>query len=85
MSAETSIDGTQIILTFSEVLGLAGDLVLPVTLFGVTVDGTAVTLSGNASGRATVLTLDLATALTSRTQSVLVSYTARGLVLVLVL
>ena len=77
VSAETSIDGTQIILTFSEVLGLAGDLVLPVTLFGVTVDGTAVTLSGNASGRATVLTLELATALTSRTQSVLVSYTAR--------
>ena len=70
--AETSRDGTRVILTFSENLDPGGR---SHTLFTVKVDGTAVTLSGTVatvSGR--VVTMTLATALTSATQAVTVSY-----------
>ena len=70
--AVTSTDGTKVLLTFSENLDEIG---LDLSLFTVKVGGTAVTLSGTAptvSGR--VVTLTLATALTSATQAVTVSY-----------
>ena len=70
--AVTSTDGTKVLLTFSENLDEIG---LELSLFTVKVGGTAVTLSGTAptvSGR--VVTLTLATALTSATQAVTVSY-----------
>ena len=70
--AVTSTDGTKVILTFSEDLfGMAVNH----SLFTVKVGGTAVALSGSegtVSGR--VVTLTLATALTSATQAVTVSY-----------
>ena len=70
--AVTSRDGTEVLLTFSENLVPGG---FSLTLFTVKVDGTAVTLSGTVatvSGR--VVSLPLATALTSVTQTVTVSY-----------
>ena len=71
-SAETSTDGTKVLLTFSEPL-----LSLPNTSsFTVKVDDTAVTLSGTtAAVSGSVVTLTLTTALTSATQAVTVSYT----------
>ena len=71
-SAATFGDGTEVLLTFSENLDPGGR---SITLFTVKVDGTAVTLSGTVatvSGR--VVSLPLATALTSATQVVTVSY-----------
>ena len=70
--AVTSTDGTKVLLTFSEDLG---GMVVTHSLFTVKVAGTAVALSGSegtVSGR--VVTLTLATALTSATQVVTVSY-----------
>ena len=76
--AETSTDGTQVILTFSEDLdGQVVDIVSGggTIIFTVKVDGTAVTLSGTtATVSGNSVTLTLATALTSATQAVTVSY-----------
>ena len=71
-SAVTSTDGTKVILTFSENLAPGGR---NITLFTVKVGGTAVTLSGTvATISGNSVTLTLATALTSATQAVTVSY-----------
>ena len=70
-SAATFGDGTEVLLTFSENLDPGGR---SITLFTVKVDGTAVTLSGVATVSGRVVTLTLATALTSATQVVTVSY-----------
>ena len=71
-SAVTSTDGTKVILTFSENLAPGGR---DITFFTVTVGGTAVTLSGTvATVSGNSVTLTLATALTSATQAVTVSY-----------
>ena len=71
-SAVTSTDGTKVILTFSENLAPGGR---DITFFTVKVGGTAVTLSGTvATVSGNSVTLTLATALTSATQAVTVSY-----------
>ena len=71
-AAVTSTDGTRVILTFSE--DLRGESVGH-SLFTVKVDGTAVTLSGTTAPVSdNLVTLTLATALTSATQAVTVSY-----------
>ena len=70
--AVTSTDGTKVILTFSENLAPGGR---DITFFTVKVGGTAVTLSGTvATVSGNSVTLTLATALTSATQTVTVSY-----------
>ena len=70
--AVTSRDGTEVLLTFSENLDPGG---FSLTLFTVKVDGTAVTLSGTvATVSGSRVTVPLATALTSATQTVTVSY-----------
>ena len=70
--AVTSTDGTKVILTFSENLDPGGR---DITFFTVKVGGTAVTLSGTvATVSGNSVTLTLATALTSATQAVTVSY-----------
>ena len=70
-SAATSTDGTKVLLTFSEDLGATS---VAANLFTVKVDGTAAMLSGSAAISGSVVTLTLATALTSSTQAVTVSY-----------
>ena len=74
-SAATSVDGTKIFLTFSETLDSKS---VNTNVFTVTVDGTAATLSGTAAVSGVTVTLTLSTALTSSTQSVVVSYDATG-------
>ena len=74
-SAATSVDGTKIFLTFSETLDSKS---VNTSVFTVTVDGTAATLSGTAAVSGVTVTLTLSTALTSSTQSVVVSYDATG-------
>ena len=71
-SAKTSTDGTKVLLTFSEHLDEASSVAA--NLFTVKVDGTALMLSGSAAVSDSVVTLTLATALTSSTQAVTVSY-----------
>ena len=71
-SAKTSTDGTKVLLTFSEDLDEVSSVAA--NLFTVKVDGTAVMLSGSAAVSDSVVTLTLATALTSSTQAVTVSY-----------
>ncbi|WP_420446766.1 choice-of-anchor R domain-containing protein [Candidatus Poriferisodalis sp.] len=68
--AVTSLDGTEVFLTFSE--DLNGSSVAP--LFIVKADGAAVTVSGRPTVSGNVVTLSLATALTSATQAVTVIY-----------
>ena len=68
--AVTSLDGTEVFLTFSE--DLNGSSVAP--LFIVKADGAAVTVSGRSTVSGSVVTLSLATALTSATQAVTVIY-----------
>ena len=70
-SAATSTDGTKVLLTFSEDLDATS---VAANLFTVKVDGTAAVLSGSAAISGSVVTLTLATALTSSTQAVTVSY-----------
>ena len=75
--AVTSTDGTKVILTFSE--DLAGEAVAVVSggtfVLRVKVDGTTVALSGSTSTvSGNLVTITLATALTSATQAVTVSY-----------
>ena len=77
VSAETSIDGTQIILTFSETLLDNPQLIPGIlnTALTVTVDGTPVTLTGSVSGiSGDTVTLTLSTPLTSAGQSITVGY-----------
>ena len=86
--AATSVDGTKIFLRFSETLSNDSIVVVSGTnnVFTVSVDGTAVTLTGTMSGSSILtpvsgatVTLTLATALTSSTQSVTVSFSASAL------
>ena len=78
-SAETSSDGTQVLLTFSEPLAAVPGNSLGLDAWTVEVDGAAVTVTASGSGiSGTTVTLGLGTALTASTQMVTVSYAGPG-------
>ena len=78
-SAETSSDGTQVLLTFSEPLAAVPGNSLGLDAWTVEVDGAAVTVTASGSGiSGATVTLGLGTALTASTQMVTVSYAGPG-------